>query len=194
MVVNYTNGETGGQEALTDNTAAVTVVEPLITATKTVINVTPGKLPADPAAGGDILEYAVAILNSGTATAMDVNVVDTLPSGLPLYTSFTPTASIGGSAVAGFVATPDNAPAGPLVWGHDNGDDSLDIPVGQSLILTYRVVVQSLSGSFSNSVWVDWTSLDGDSGYERTGEGCPSWTAPNDYCYGRGGRHHPHGG
>ncbi len=90
----------------------------------------------------------VTILNSGTATAMDVNVVDTLPSGLPLYTSFTPTATIGGSAVAGFVATPDNAPVGPLVWGHANGDDSLDIPVGQSLILTYRVVVQSLSGTF----------------------------------------------
>ncbi len=31
---------------------------------------------------------------------------------------------------------------------------------------------------------MDWTSLDGDSGYERTGEGCPSWTAPNDYCTG----------
>jgi uncharacterized repeat protein (TIGR01451 family) len=41
-----------------------------------------------------------------------------------------------------------------------------------------------LSGSFSNSVWVDWTSLDGTSGYERTGAGCPNWTAPNDYCTG----------
>ena len=45
-------------------------------------------------------------------------------------------------------------------------------------------MVQSLSGTFDNNVWVDWTSLDGDSGYERTGDGCPSWTAPNDYCYG----------
>ena len=184
MVVNYTNGESGAPETLTDTTAPVTVVEPVLTATKTVINVTPGKQPADPAAGGDILEYDVTIFNSGTATAMDVNVVDTLPSGLPLYTGFTPTATIGGSAVAGFVATPGNAPVGPLVWGHDNGDGSLDIPVGQSLILTYRVVVQSLSGSFDNSVWVDWTSLDGDSGYERTGDGCPSSTAPNDYCFG----------
>ena len=184
VVVNYANGESGGQEALTDNTPSVNVVEPLLSGTKTVINVTSGKLPTDPAAGGDILEYAVTILNSGTATAMDVNVVDTLPFGLPLYTSFIPTATIGGSTVAGFVAMPDNAPVGPLIWGHDNGDDSLDIPVGQSLILTYRVVVQSLSGSFSNSVWVDWTSLDGDSGYERNGQGCPSWTAPNDYCAG----------
>ena len=99
-----------GKRSLTDNTAAVTVVEPLLTATKTVSNVTPGKLPADPAGGGDMLEYVVTILNSGTATAMDVNVVDTLPSGLSLYTGFTPTATIGGSAVAGFVATPGNAP------------------------------------------------------------------------------------
>ena len=184
VAVNHIHGETGAPVTLTDTTAPVIVVEPVLAATKTVINVTPGKLPADPAAGGDILEYEVTIFNSGTAAAMDVNVVDTLPSGLPLYTGFTPTATIGGSAVAGFVATPGNAPVGPLVWGHDNGDDSLDIPVGPPLILTYRVVVQSLSGTFDNSVWVDWTSLDGNSGYERTGDGCPNWTAPNDYCFG----------
>ncbi|MEE8305620.1 MAG: hypothetical protein V3R81_00065, partial [Gammaproteobacteria bacterium] len=184
VVVNHTHGETGAQVTLTDDTAAVTVVEPLLTATKTVSNVTPGKLQTDPAAGGDLLEYVVTILNSGTATAHDVNVMDTLPSGLPLYTGFTPTATISGVAVAGFIATPANSPNGPLIWGHDNGDDSLDLPAGQVLGLTYRVFVQVLSGSISNSVWVDWTSLDGTSGYERTGAGCPSPTAPNDYCTG----------
>ena len=183
-VLNYTNGETDAQETLTDNTAAVTVTEPVLAVTKTLSNVTPGKQPADPPEGGDLLEYVIAILNSGTSTAHDVNVVDTLPSVLSLYTGFTPTATIDGAPAAGFVATPANAPDGPLVWGRNNGDSSLDIPMGQSLVLTYRVVVQAAGGDISNSVMVDWTSLDGASSFERTGEGCPTWTAPNDYCAG----------
>ncbi len=183
-VLNYTHGETGVQVALTDDTAAVTVVEPVLTVTKTVSNVTPGKQPADPPEGGDLLEYVIAILNSGTSTAHDVNIVDTLPSVLSLYTGFTPTATINGAPAAGFVATPANAPNGPLVWGRNNSDDSLDIPAGQSLVLTYRVMVQAAGGDISNSVMADWTSLDGASGFERTGEGCPNWTAPNDYCTG----------
>ncbi len=182
--LNYTHGETGAQETLTDDTAAVTVVEPVLAVTKTLSNVTPGKQPADPPEGGDILEYVIAILNTGTSTAYDVNVVDTLPSELSLYTGFTPTALIDGAPAAGFVSTPANAPNGPMVWGQGNGDGSLDIPVGRSLVLTYRVVVQETGIDLSNSVMVDWTSLDGASSYERTGEGCPTWTAPNDYCTG----------
>ncbi|MGD8891385.1 MAG: hypothetical protein PVF94_00005 [Desulfobacterales bacterium] len=184
VVVNYTNGETGAQETLTDSAASVTVVEPVLAAAKTVSNVSPGKQPADPPEGGDLLEYVIAILNSGTSTAHDVNVVDTLPSELSLYTGFTPTALIDGTPAAGFLATPANSPNGPLVWGQGNGDGSLDIPVGQSLVLTYRAVVQEAGNDISNSAMVDWTSLDGINVDERTGEGCPSWTAPNDYCTG----------
>ncbi len=183
-VATYTHGETGAQETLADDTPAVTVVEPVLAATKTVSNVTPGKQPADPPEGGDLLEYVVAILNSGTSTAYDVNVVDTLPANLSFHTGFTPTALINGVAVSGFMATPANAPGGPLVWGRDNGDDSLDIPAGQSLLLTYRTVVTAAGGDLSNSVMVDWTSLDGVNSDERTGQGCPGWTAPNDYCTG----------
>jgi uncharacterized repeat protein (TIGR01451 family)/fimbrial isopeptide formation D2 family protein len=183
-VLNYTNGETGAQETLSDAAAAVTVVEPVLAAAKTVSNVTPGKQPADPPEGGDLIEYVIAVLNSGTSIAHDVNIVDTLPSALSLYTGFTPTATIDGAPAAGFVATPANAPNGPLVWGRNNSDDSLDIPVGQSLVLTYRAVVQAAGGDISNSAMVDWTSLDGNSSFERTGEGCPAWTAPNDYCTG----------
>ncbi len=184
VVLNHSHGETGAPVALTDDTAPVTVVEAVLTATKTVRNVTTGKQPGDPAAGGDLLEYALTVANSGTSTAHDVNVVDTLPSGLSLYTGFTPTAAIAGTGVAGFSATPAGSPNGPLVWGRDNADGSLDIPAGQSLVLTYQVVVAETGGELSNSVWVDWTSLDGADSYERTGQGCPNWTAPNDYCTG----------
>jgi large repetitive protein len=184
VVVTYTHGQTGDPEILTDDTAPVTVVEPRLAAAKTLSNVTPGKQPADPPEGGDLLEYVVAMLNSGTSTAYDVNVVDTLPATLSLHSGFTPTARIDGADVAGFVAIPANAPDGPLVWGRENGDNSLAIPAGHSLVLTYRTVVTAAGGDLSNSVMVDWTSLDGDNSAERTGHGCPNWTAPNDYCAG----------
>ncbi|MDH3567314.1 MAG: hypothetical protein OEM61_08150, partial [Desulfobacteraceae bacterium] len=165
--------------------ANMTVVEPNLTATKVASNVTPGKAAGDPITGGDIIQYVVTITNGGNATAYDVNVVDTLPSALTFYSSFVPTATINSASVSGFVATPAGAPAGPLVWGRDNGDGSLDIPAGDSLVLTYRVqVLESTAATFSNQAWIDWTSLNGVSADERTGDGCPNTTAPNNYCYG----------
>ena len=73
------------------------------------------------------------------------------------------------------------------MWGRENGDDSLQIPAGGSLELTYRVVVRTpidAAVALANSVWIDWTSLDADSVYERTGDGCPNITPPDDYCFG----------
>lgn len=183
-VANYNHGETGVQQTLNDDTDAVTVVEPLLAVTKSLSNVTAGKDSTDPPAGGDLLQFVVVVLNNGTATAYDVNIVDTLPATLTLYSGFTPTALINGTAVTGFVAAPANAPGGPLIWGHGNGDDTLDIPVGQSLVLTYQTVVTAAGGDVNNSVMVDWTSLDGDSAVERDGDGCPTITAPDDYCVG----------
>jgi uncharacterized repeat protein (TIGR01451 family)/fimbrial isopeptide formation D2 family protein len=180
----YRHGESGAQATLGDATGPVSVVEPLLSAAKTVSNATVGKLPADPVAGGDTLEYVLTIPNNGSSTAYDVNLVDTLPPGLSLDAGFTPTALINGVPAAGFTATPLNAPNGPLIWGRGNGDESLDIPAGQSLVLTYRATVQELNTSFSNSVYVDWTSLEGADALERTGDGCPAWTAPDDYCTG----------
>ncbi|MBT8127795.1 MAG: isopeptide-forming domain-containing fimbrial protein, partial [Gammaproteobacteria bacterium] len=178
----YNNGETGVVVTITDNTPAVTVIEPVLTISKTVTPITPL-----PVTGGDILEYVLTIPNSGTATAYDVNLVDTLPAQLGLDPGFTPTAAIDGTAVGGFIAIPAGAPNGPLIWGLGNADGSLDIPAGSTLILTYHAAVDATAQSnitLSNSALVDWTSLEGGSSYERTGAGCPTITAPNDYCAG----------
>jgi fimbrial isopeptide formation D2 family protein/uncharacterized repeat protein (TIGR01451 family) len=171
----------GGSSA----TANMTVVEPNLTASKVASNATPGKAAGDPIAGGDIIQYVLTVNNVGNSTAYDVNVVDILPSALSFYSGFVPTATINSSPVSGFVATPAGAPAGPLVWGRGNGDGSLDIPVGGSLVLTYRVqVLESTVATFSNQAWIDWTSLNDTSPDERTGAGCPTTTAPNTYCFG----------
>jgi len=163
----YTAG--GARQPAMSSTDIVTVdiIEPQLTASKAVTLVT-----AAPITGGSILEYAVTIPNAGSATAYDVNVVDTLAAGLTLDGSFTPTATIGGTPVAGFIATPSGAPNGPLVWGRNNADGSLKIPAASTLILTYRVLIDASVQSnvtLSNSVITDWTSLDGVSADERTG-------------------------
>jgi uncharacterized repeat protein (TIGR01451 family)/fimbrial isopeptide formation D2 family protein len=52
-------------------------------------------------------------------------------------------------------------------------------------VLTYRVqVIESTVATFSNQAWIDWTSLNDTNPYERTGDGCPNTTAPNNYCFG----------
>lgn len=189
VIVNYTNSQTGGMETLTASTSAVTVSEPDLTLTKTLANVTAGKGPSDPPFAGDILEYRLTAVNIGSSdsTAFDVNLVDTLPAGLVLDSGFTPTATINSVPVADFVPMPAGAPAGPLVWGRGNSDGSLDIPAGQILVVTYRTIVQNVldpAGLIENGVVGDWTSLAGVSTYERTGDGCPTIAAPNDYCIG----------
>ncbi len=183
---NYTDGETGGGATAGPVAAPQqTVQEPLLAGTKVFSNVTPGKLATDLPDAGDIIEYVLTLTNNGSSTAFDTNIVDTLPADMTLDAGFVPTATIGGAPVAGFVTAPAGAPAGPLVWGRDNGDESLDIPAGQSLVLTYRVVLADAilaAQAINNNALADWTSLDGVSADERTGAGCPTITAPNDYC------------
>ncbi len=158
----YRNGETGATQTLTYAAAPITAIEPALTSTKELSNVTPGKQPTDPLALNDVVQYVVTIVNGGSATAFDVNIVDTLPLELMLDTNYTPTAAINGTPVAGFVGTPAGAPAGPLVWGRGNGDGSLDLPAGAYIELTYNVVVRAAPDTttgLANRVWTDWTSL-----------------------------------
>ena len=187
VAVTYRNGETGAPQTVNYVADPITAREPVLTATKELSNVTPGKNPTDPLALGDIVQYLVTITNAGGATAYDVNVTDTLPIELAFSSDYTPTAAINTVPVAGFVAVPAGAPNGPLLWGRGNSDLSLDLPAGAFLELMYRVVVQAppdMGTGIANRVYTDWTSLQGASVYERTGAGCPTITAPNDYCFG----------
>jgi large repetitive protein len=183
-----------GGAATTPN---MTVAEPLLTAAKTFRFASPAGKPAtDPATVGDVLEYTLTIRNSGTSTAFDTGISDTLPANVATVAGST-TATINGAVVPGFIANPSTPSGTTVVWGRGNGDGSLDIPAGQSLVLTYQVRVTDASSvkSFTNSAWVDWTSLDGDypidiintaPGRERTGAGCGTTgiILPNDYCTG----------
>ena len=185
----YLNAGTAATETLEALVGAVTVSEPDLTLLKTVANVTTGKNVTDPPVAGDTLEYRLSLSNVGStnSTAYDINIVDTLPDGVALDSGFTPTATIGGSPVSGFVAGPTGGPTGTVIWGRENSDGSLDLAYGQTLTIIYRttvLVVSSPGGLIENAVYGDWTSLQQVSVYERTGAGCPSTTLPDDYCVG----------
>lgn len=185
----YTYNRANGNAALqstgpaggNDTAPAVTLVEPTLGLTKTVANLTN---PGNPAVGGDELEYTLTLANSGTSTAFDVTVSDTLPQGLALIAG-SATAEINAAPVAGFVVAPTDGGNGLLIWGDDNGDGSLDVPVGQSLVLTYRVNVTDASLTpLDNSAIADWTSLQDATPEERSGTNCPTPVDQNDYCVG----------
>ena len=182
--VSYTNGETGLPETTSDTTPAIMATEPNLTSTKASFNATD---PGEPIAFGDTIEYVVTYVNGGNATAYDLNIVDTLPPELTFDATFTPTATLNGVPVVGFVGTPTGPAAGPLNWGRGQGDETLDIPAGGFLQLTYHTELTTPTPdpeTIQNTVWGDWTSLDATSVYERTGNGCPTVTAPDDYCFG----------
>ena len=162
-------------------TSAMTVVEPHLTVAKTV-SFASGKSTTLPANPGDVLHYTVTIKNDGSSEAYEADVMDFLPVNLSLV-SGSETAQINGVPVSGFITTPTVLPSGAVVWGAQNRDTNLNIPVGGTLVLTYNVNVLETSGApITNTVYADWTSLSGTITGERTGAGCPNVTSPNNYC------------
>ena len=166
-------------------TASMTVVEPHLTAAKSVEYASPaGKQAASAAAPGDVLRYTVTVTNDGGSRAYDADVMDFLPANVSLVPG-SASAQINGAAVSGFITTPAQLPSGAVDWGSQNGDASLDIPAGGTLVVSYLVTVLETSGApIVNRVYADWTSLSGSITGERTGAGCPNVTAPNNYCTG----------
>jgi len=178
-------------ETETDNTDAITVIEPDLMATKVADNFSFPSVAPD---AGDELIYTVTINHSGasTAPAYDLNIVDVLPTNV----EYVPNSAV---ILVNGIATGTTEPtinARQLIWGRGNANDELlDIPLGQTLLLTYRVLVldtvQPLE-AITNSVVLDWTSLDGSSAIidarERFGIGGVDCSASigvvNDYCYG----------
>jgi uncharacterized repeat protein (TIGR01451 family)/fimbrial isopeptide formation D2 family protein len=165
--------------------APMTVVEPALTIAKATSYAAPaGKAAGAPASAGDVLQYTVTVTNNGTAPAYDVDVLDLLPANLALVDG-SASASINGVTVSGFVPQPTVLPGGALIWGARNGDALLDVPVGATLVLSYRANVLSANGTpIANSAYTDWASLNGGVVGERNGAGCPNVTAPNTYCAG----------
>jgi uncharacterized repeat protein (TIGR01451 family)/fimbrial isopeptide formation D2 family protein len=168
--------------ARTSPAATFTIVEPTVTVAKT------GNTTA--VSGGSTVRYTVTLTAAGGANTSDVfdtGLTDTLAEGL-VYAG-NPVVTGTGNTIGAPVITGTGATGSPqkLVWSLEDGNANIDIPAGTSVTVSYDVSV--LSGlaamqSLANSVYAQWTSLDGASTAERNGVGCPAITQPNDYCTG----------
>jgi len=176
--------------AITSQTGPIVVTEPVVTVSKDWVNVTRGNAQVDGDAG-DVIEYTVTVDNTaGTSSAFDINIVDTIPTHLQ-YVANSATADIQTGVVitniGGFDATP-TVVGQAHTWGRGDGDEQLDVPAGSSLIFTYQMVVQNdvePNQIITNSVVVDWTSLQDASALERIGTGgaaCAPLNAYDIYC------------
>ncbi|VEP13298.1 hypothetical protein H1P_1920009 [Hyella patelloides LEGE 07179] len=151
----------------TSNPVTVDIVEPVITDVLKEVS-------SDTADAGDTLTYTVTFSNDGNADAFDVNIFDTLPSGLDNLTvtsttifndsitpqdvtsSFTIDTTSSSSSTNGTLDDSDNA-------------DVLDIDinrlnVGYSVEVTYTATVVDdivVGSTVDNTVDVTYTSLDG---------------------------------
>lgn len=180
-VVTYRNGETGASATTaTSTTAQITVVEPLLTLGKSVVNVTTGAAPK----AGDVLRYTLTIAAANGAlnsTAYDISIADTLSVGL-LYQNNS-TVSGGGNTIGNPIVVSGDGITTPQVlrWSLADTNANIDIAAGSSVTVTYDVVVLNTAlaaQALTNSAVVQWTSLNGIDTFERTGTASPAY---NDY-------------
>lgn len=160
-------------------TTAITITEPALSAlSKAVRNVTQGDATdfssITPPNAGDVLEYRLSFTAASEANRSDVfdlTIVDTLGTSLTYVT--------GSSSVVGSVVgvAADNSIVDPtisgqvLTWSPPAND--IDISVGETVFVTYQVLVDSSATSgqtISNSVVTRWSSLDGINTNERNGD------------------------
>jgi LPXTG-site transpeptidase (sortase) family protein len=142
----YVNGGVNGP---TSNAIRVRVVEPAISMTK-IANPTTGD-------AGDSITYSLAVSNTGTTTAFDVQVTDTAPLGI--------TADMAGLTVS----DPSSCAVGLVKSYSGNTADVRfsSIPAGCTLTISYTATVDytvTASQVLTNTAQVTYSSLPGPNG------------------------------
>lgn len=117
----------------------VTTIAPALQGGKSIVG------PAS-VSHGDIVHYRYVLVNTGTATARDIEVVDVLPATTFSYVAGSTAASWPG---ASSTADPSVSPSGTtLTW-----DLDADLTPGDGLILEYSVLVgRPLPGQYANTI------------------------------------------
>ncbi|MEI6073970.1 MAG: SdrD B-like domain-containing protein [Verrucomicrobiota bacterium] len=149
------------------STTTATIKEPLLGLTKTLV--TAG------VDAGDTVVYDVVINNTGTATAYDLVVTDTLDSNLQLPLPYSAAVALHGTPPA-YLASVDTS-------GNTAGAVNAllsELRVGDSVTLRITAQVKSLAAAkqtIANTATLTYTSLPGVDANERTGTG----VGPNSY-------------
>jgi fimbrial isopeptide formation D2 family protein/uncharacterized repeat protein (TIGR01451 family) len=191
-------GQSSGAGGTRTGTATpVTVVEPTLTTTKVVANLTDGTGPAAKVHGdaGDAIRYTITVANpaAGSATAFDVTLSDAVPTTLTGVTivSAGSTGTLRFGGVTRAITAADLLLTGntlTLAAGTD-----LDIDPGATITIVLDGTFSGATGSVvPNVAETRWTSLDGDqtaarsafntASVERTGaDGLLGGGTLNDY-------------
>lgn len=164
VLTNHVSMNFGGSTVVEDPTdPSITLVEPQITTTKTVVDSS-----GDTEAGAlnEIMTYMVVMENTGNATAYEVSLTDKLPDGTELVGVTSIAASQGGAIETNINSITFTNTDGLLGFSHE----SWDVAVGETLTIEYNVrVVEAwfVGGDHTNSADADWTGLNGTDDNER---------------------------
>ncbi|MFA6902921.1 MAG: isopeptide-forming domain-containing fimbrial protein [Gallionellaceae bacterium] len=175
-VASYRNGASGASASTAASTTTqITVVEPLITLTKTVVDATSAVDLSAVQRYTLTMTAANGVLNSD---AFDVAIRETLSAGL---TYLPGSATINGVATAPLVVVPGPGPDQVLSWNVANGQD-IDIAKNGTVTLVYEANYIAAVNLTSTSL-VQWTSLNGADTFERDGSGAAGFGGPayDDY-------------
>ncbi|MDW8267631.1 MAG: isopeptide-forming domain-containing fimbrial protein [Anaerolineae bacterium] len=163
----YDDPTLGANRTVAGGSQTITVIEPQITATKTVA-------PTGGVQAGNTLTYSFTLTNTGNSPAYDVTVLDTLAQGVGFTALVSCVLQPGNvtlltqTTILGNTVTFDGIPAG-----------SWDIPVGGSITCTYTALALStlfVNGPHTNTIDADWSSLNGVSADERVYDDTPGIT------------------
>jgi len=194
QVTLYYDEADGSDHHITDDAPDVTVVEPELTVVKTVDNASPD--------AGDTVHFTITVTNSGTVTAFDISLADTMPlDGLTVQNDLIITDELGNpiswTGVSGSNDATDFFTSQGITL-LDRGADSLDLDgdVGLDrddvLTITFSAVVDSdvhAGENLTNCIDIEWESLEDDNtvyttfnsnGVERTGDAGDAGES-NDY-------------
>jgi LPXTG-site transpeptidase (sortase) family protein len=161
VLSNSASNQVGAAAATNSTPVTATVVEPVITFSKTIVS-TPTPLDA-----GGVVHYQISFANAaGASTAMDVHITDALAAALLLPSTGAPD----------LVITPS---AGVTGVTNNSTTSSIDItiasvPAGESVVVDFSPVIQNSitpGQVVGNSGTSTWTSLSGSVSGERTGAG-----------------------
>ena len=155
-----------GPTPIEDSAQNVTIVEPVLEITNTVVVQTPGN-PADTdnrGDAGDDVTYTVTITHTGGPDAFEAALSNQLPDALNLGSAAIDSVTTG---IAGVDAGDFEITAAGLL----QSTNPFDIPVGESVTITVTGTLAntvSSGGTSDSQAFVTWTSLDGDVAAERT--------------------------
>lgn len=192
-----------GQQILTDGTVSgtatpLTIIEPTLTTTKQVTNLTDVQGPAASvrADNNDQIEYTITINNaaSGSANAHEVSLYDTIPASLTSLTiqSATSTGNVQINGVVGTLTTADLQLSGAVLT--FNPASNIDMEPGSTITIVVRGLFTGAAGQvIQNTDLVRWSSMEGTvtarSSYaatsvERTGADGPTDADPRGTAVG----------